>query len=185
MFKEKRIEWWDGHHIIKKQGDSEENPLKTIPGWKTFQTNKDVLEIGPGEGRQYDILSKLAKSYAVAGISNIVLEKYKDKTDIYLIEDYAVYFQREFDVINAFYVFHHVLEEELEDFVYFLKRHLRDGGHLCCNIPTTGQDKPDGRNTTKYVVEEFKAFMIDYCFEVVSEKENKANNYVMVLKKLL
>ena len=69
---EKRINFWDDNHLAYQQGDSIKVPFdKHIH----LFDNKKVLEIGPGEGRQYEVVCDIVKEYAIADISQKVLNR--------------------------------------------------------------------------------------------------------------
>lgn len=117
--------------------------------WLEYFNGKRVLEIGPGGGRQIEIVKPLAKSYAIADISLDVL-KLHNGMDKYLIEDYGSPLKSlsklkkstaKFDVIHFWYVLHHVLEEERDSFFKFLFKLLNKAGLIIFNTPIN--DFPD------------------------------------------
>jgi cyclopropane fatty-acyl-phospholipid synthase-like methyltransferase len=110
---------------------------------------KDVLEIGPGEGRQYHRVCTRATTYWIADISKAVTERYHYA---YLIEDYSDDMGLRFDLIHFWFVLHHVLKEELDDFIGFVNRHIRPHGKILFNHPLRGSAAPDGMNTTQHVL---------------------------------
>ena len=148
-------------------------------------TNESVvLEIGPGDGRQMCILATMANTYSIADISEAVVKKHKDKVaQSFFINTWNDDFDASFDTICLWYVFHHVLNNELETFVSFLSRHLKDGGSLVFNVPTIGQEKPDATNTTPYDVLKFKDQMLQLGFDTKDESDQQYNNYVFNMVK--
>lgn len=180
---EHRRNFWDKHHTVKFQGGSNPFPIGVVPGWKQYIRDKSILEIGPGEGRQTDTLLPFAKNYAIADISAKALAHF-DIKDKYLIKSYNDNFNKKFDVIVLFYVFHHVLNEELEYFLKFLIRHLKPKGYICFNIPedTHYNDNADGTTTSKYIYNEFKILLKKYKLNIIEEKNQEANNYLFIVQ---
>lgn len=103
---------------------------------------KDVLEIGPGRGRQYVRLKDVVRSYAICDISPCALQEpvFTDLAYCYLLSDYEEVFGQ-FDVVHFWYVLHHIRTEELGDFFAFVARNLCDDGLAIFNSPQTGNDK--------------------------------------------
>lgn len=182
MINQNRIDFWDKHHVTYFQGGSTPLPIASIPMWQDLIKNKAVLEIGPGDGRQTNQLYTLAKEYSVADISKLVLENF-DFDNKYLISDYGINFNKQFDIILLFYVFHHVLPEELEKFIYFLTIHTKITGKLCFNIPTCYDVDADGTTTTKYNVGEFKLLLKNNRLEILEEINESVDNYLFLVKK--
>jgi len=84
--------------------------------------DQDVLEIGPGTGRQTFTMNAMARTFSIADISNSVLNLFP-MFDSYLISDYECDLGHRFDVVAAFYVMHHVCVNELVAFLGFMARH--------------------------------------------------------------
>ena len=116
--------------------------------------HKDVLEIGPGRGRQYAVLKGMAKSYSVCDISPAALAEpvFSGVADKYLLSDYADDFTARFDVVHFWYVLHHVVALEMCDFFAFVARHLHTGGTALFNSAQSGNAPDwytgDGMGTT-------------------------------------
>ena len=179
-----RRTFWDQGHVIQRQGDSDPFPFLHVKDWYDSFVRKDVLEIGPGDGRQMFILATMANTYSIADISEAVVKKHKDKVaQSFFIKTWNDDFDTSFDTICLWYVFHHVLNNELETFVSFLSRHLKDGGSLVFNVPTIGQEKPDATNTTPYDVLKFKDQMLQLGFDTKDESDQQYNNYVFNMVK--
>lgn len=182
-----RVEWWDERHVIKFQGDSKSFPLEEVANFSEYYSGLDVLEIGPGEGRQLHTLHPLAKTYSIADISEVVVKRFEGLVDnVYHIRDYETDLDRKFDNISLWYVFHHVLPEELDSFLCFIDRHLMIGGYLCCNLPVNhGSKNASGCNTTIYDLDETVDRMIKIGLQArYRSSVRSGNNYVMILEKV-
>ncbi len=146
--------------------------------------DKQVLEIGPGAGREFLALSQLAKSYAVADISKEVLEKpVYENVPKFVIESYEDDVSSRFDVITFWYVIHHVKLDETESFLRFVHRHLVVGGHVYFNtVDDTHPDAQanDGIGTTAHPVENILKMLVDIGF-VVKDVEHQDYSSVCVL----
>lgn len=182
MIDQYRIDFWNKHHITAFQGSSTPLPIASIPLWQDLIKNKSVLEIGPGDGRQTRQLYPLAKEYSVADISKLVLENFNFDNK-YLISNYNINFNTQFDIVLLFYVFHHVLPKELEKFIYFLTVHTKIKGKLCFNIPTCYGESAEGTNTTKYNLEEFKVLLKNNHLEILEEINESIDNYLFLVQK--
>lgn len=144
-----RAPYADRHDLT----DSIPYPFEDV-GIQSIFDGKDVLEMGPGRGRQYERLSDRTKSYCVADLSPVGLsEKVFANTDErYVLEDWKATLSRSFDVIHFWYVLHHVPLAEMQDFFSFVGTNLRQGGLVAFNCPTeenvTGKPEGDGFSTT-------------------------------------
>jgi len=107
--------------------------------------DKDVLEIGPGEGRQMKKIEKY-KTYTVADISPAVIERHGG----YLMKNYNDDMKKTFDIIHFWFVVHHVRRKEVKEFFAFVNRHLREDGMVMFNYPVNWGKKDDGMSTTKH-----------------------------------
>jgi len=135
---EHRRSFWKDHHVERCQGDSVPRPYEAVPGYTDFFEGRRVLEIGPGEGRQYSHLRDLASAYHVADIVGEVLElpQFERADGRHLIDRYDTRDLGErFDTITFWYVLHHVRLDEAGGFFGFLARHLAPGGALLFNAP--------------------------------------------------
>lgn len=152
---ERRRKYWDDKrnrapHDFHDLTDSDPYPFAKVE--RMFR-GKDVLEIGPGRGRQYERLKGIVKSYSIADISSDALcEPVFDQVQgRFLIEDYGEPFGR-FDVVHFWYVLHHVKIAELEPFFSFVASLLRDDGAVFFNSPHEFRDgkwyRNDGLGTT-------------------------------------
>lgn len=125
----RRIDFWaeDGR---AKYGDCD--PFAMLP----LVRGKDVLEIGPGEGRQRKLLAPVAGSYTACDICV--------RKDTWLMKHgYATDFGHLYDLVFFWCVLHHVLADERLGFAWFVLRHLKPGGFLWFNAPEKG-DTDDG-----------------------------------------
>ena len=151
---QERSKFWDDNHLARQQSDSLATPFDEL-----LFVDKDVLEIGPGEGRQFDIVAPKVKSYCIADISPMVFEhkKYDVCRHKFLIKDYDDRFNVRFDAIHFWYVLHHVKKDELGAFVEFLYAHLLPGGFVLFNTPELDSARSDyggdGIQTTWFDIE--------------------------------
>ena len=182
---QKRSEFWSEKHTIPFQGNSKEFPLSVVPNYQQYVENKIVMEIGPGEGRQLDKIKPLTSSYVIADISQSVLDKHSSIPG-FLITNYSEDFGIRVDTIVLFYVFHHVMVEEVDSFILFLKRHLNSDGHLCFNIPTNHSGDGDGITTTNYNPKDFIQKLLDNNLDVLYNESldqvKNTNNFMIVAK---
>jgi 2-polyprenyl-3-methyl-5-hydroxy-6-metoxy-1,4-benzoquinol methylase len=147
---QERAEFWDVHHRAACQGGM---PV-LVDRHLDRLCDKDVLEIGPGEGRQFNLAFPVARSYAVADISRKALSQPLFlKASRYLLASWKDRLGSRWDVIHAWYVVHHLLPEERPEFFDFLRAHLRRDGAAFFNVPVPeninpGEVKADGMRTT-------------------------------------
>ena len=133
---EERLEHWSTGWTARNQGDSDPAPF--IDYVKYF-VDADVLEIGPGEGRAYEVVRRIVKSYSIADISEEVLKApVWNGIDKQLLRGYNVHFAVDFDVVHFWYVLHHIPRCELYDFLEWVRCQLRRGGMLMFNTPYLG-----------------------------------------------
>lgn len=186
-----RVGFWSEADICRTQGKSISNPFKSHI--EIFEL-KDVLELGPGWGRQFEQLGPLASTYCVADICQKVLDRevYKD-IDRVLIEDYQQDLNTKFDVITFWYVIHHLLSSELDDFFDFLNRHLYTGGSVFFNCPNDEFEKEidssedingDGIKTTPHGLKKIKNMLQKYQFKISYHKDIALNCYVLLAEKI-
>ena len=154
-----RAAFWDDNHLARQQSDSLATPFDGL-----LFMDKDVLEIGPGEGRQFDIVAGRAKSYSIADISLKVFDhsKYDMCKHKLLIKSYDDRFDVKFNLIHFWYVLHHVKMEELAAFVEFLYAHLVPGGFVLFNTPELLSERSDyagdGIQTTWIDIDDVRIF---------------------------
>ena len=160
MIKKERIDWWDTRHKIDYQGQTRTNYLDNN---LDLFIGKKVLEIGPGEGRQYNKVSKISADYYVMDISQKVLDNYpQDKT--ILINSYTP-IEQTFDIVHFWYVIHHVIPEELEEFLNFVVS--MSSGLIMFNAPygeaykNKGADhcKDDGMATSIHSLDKIESLL--------------------------
>jgi len=154
---EKRKRFWDkresrGPKVEHDLSDSLPYPFE--PAIQTIFDGKNVLEIGPGNGRQYERLRHRVKSYCVADISASALsEPVFDTADgRFLLETWERPVGRMFNVIHFWYVLHHIRLGEMRAFFAFVNKNLVNGGLVAFNNPepinVQGQREGDGQGTT-------------------------------------
>jgi 2-polyprenyl-3-methyl-5-hydroxy-6-metoxy-1,4-benzoquinol methylase len=184
---EARARFWGG---MKPENFSGASLAFPFSGHENLFEGKNVLEIGPGEGRQFKKLSELAARYSVADISREVLDKeIYDEVPRYLITSYEAKLPKgKFDVVHFWYVIHHVKPSELEQFVRFVSNHVKVGGHVLFNTLSLEHMQAqelggDGKMTSPHppekVVEAFekhfkithKEFLSRDCILIVATKE--------------
>ena len=185
MISDNRVDFWTKQHAKRKpRHNTIAHPFEHH--MDVFE-DKKVLEIGPGEGRQLEKILPVAKSYAVADICEELLEYelYKD-LDRFLITNYHGQLGEQFDVITFWYVIHHVLVEELEDFLSFLKRNLVSNGILYFNMPNKianpNQIANDGIKTTDHSVENVKNLLKKLSFKITLEEKKYENCHCVMAK---
>jgi SAM-dependent methyltransferase len=179
-----RKAYWNDNYTPRQQGDSIACPFKS---YIELFIDKDVLELGPGGGRQTNIVIWRAKSYAIADIAKRVLSEqaFKNVPDKFLITDYKQKLGKTFDVIHFWYVIHHMLLSELPQFCEFLFHHLRLGGLLLFNIPYLGCDPivygEDGMHTSAITVEQIECIFSPRFELVVNDQEIQTSSTAGVL----
>ena len=183
-----RLEHWSTGWTVKNQGDSPPTPFYM---YMDYFDDKDVLEIGPGGGRQYNAVKHLTKSYAIADISSEALACFAfDAIDHkYLLSNYSDKLHRKFDLIHFWYVLHHIPSYEFFEFVVFLVNHLNDNGIVMFNTPYLGFDKGaygnDGVLTTGYRLDEiFRIFdSFFFCIILDGSMYGSSNGHVYIGRK--
>lgn len=161
---DERISFWNEKHVVEFQGASPSH--KFLEDYLCIFENKRVMEIGPGEGRQFLYLKEniFPSKYAVMDISPKVLENefYRD-LEKYQISSYKNDFGSVYDIIHFWYVIHHILFEEIPDFKDFLLRHLSKDGDLIFNVPYNlgeGSLGDDGKKTSSFKWQDIKHFFM-------------------------
>lgn len=117
--------------------------------------DKDILEIGPGSGRQFTVFKKHANSYELADISEQVLDNEIYKSyDKNVITTWSDRFGAKYDIITFWFVIHHITHDEIGAMIKFCHRHLRSEGLLIFNSPmkirSSKMYKEDGIRTTPW-----------------------------------
>lgn len=130
-----RSGFWSTHYKKKYQGGAPFNLL--LDNIHLF-IYKDVLEIGPGEGRQFEKVKDVCMTYSVADISEIVLSQdmYKNLKK-YLITSYDMDIKEKFDVVHFWYVVNHILPEELYIFFKYICGLVKESGVVMFNYQDT------------------------------------------------
>ena len=184
MINQERREYWSGNYLAYQQGDSLAIPCEQK---KEYFINKHVLEIGPGEGRQFDFVFPFVKSVSIADISETVLnqKKYANVKDRFLINSYDDDFGKTFDVIHFWYVLHHVKFDELESFFNFLFRHINKNGTILFNTPVLEYPDPayedNGILTTKHDIESVgNALSKHFVWQADRSEYRNSNGYIII-----
>jgi hypothetical protein len=184
---EARIKTWDEKHTIPLQGTSNPEPFRLTPNWTNLYNKLVVLEIGPGEGRQTNVLKPYSSEYYIADISLEVVKKH-NVTGSFLLDGWDNKLDVVFETICFWYLIHHVKLDEKDDFFNFILRHLVEGGNLHFNYPEGvlhSRGTGDGIGTTSWSKE-----IIQECLEKhgfifgPTYKGNHPNNNVISGTKL-
>ena len=183
MIKVERQKYWGKNYLAYCQGDSIPVPFER---YLDLFKGKNVLEVGPGEGRQFDAVIDLVSTCSVADISATVLanERY-EKCYRFLIQDYKTWFGTKYDLIHFWYVLHHVAFDEVNDFFHFLSNHLKEDGCILFNTPMLSGHpdsfKDDGMQTTPFLIGDILA-ALQWDFEVITKDvTNQTNSNGMVI----
>ena len=146
---------------------------------------RDVLEIGPGNGRHTQDIKKQCKGYDVADIDQKIVSDFADRADNgHLITDYASAVGK-YDAILAWFVMHHITSGELGDFLAFLKINLRPGGEIVINTPCDYRIyqgdaiKDDGMHTTERELADVIEALRDVGFDVTDEMAQSGDSYII------
>lgn len=155
---DKRAEFWSDMKRLDYKDRWINNDMWNLLRHGLIFEGQDVLEIGPGIGRQYEVFRPFARSYAVADISDSVLSLYKNKsTERIKIGNWSGKYKDGFDIIHFWFVIHHILKSEAGDFLRFVMMNLRKDGMIIFNAPT-GENatrfKEDGMKTTPWEKDE-------------------------------
>jgi cyclopropane fatty-acyl-phospholipid synthase-like methyltransferase len=181
-----RAKFWSDHYFAETHGKSMKNPFELTPGWNKLYYDRKVLEIGPGEGRQSDILMAYTNHYCIADISHEVLkqDKFKDCIKTYLISEWDGNLEEEYDTICFWYVLHHIKVSEGAMFFEFLKRFLSISGTLHFNYPATiiggsSSKNGDGFKTSGWTSELVHDCLEFYGFGYTEVVDEPSNNRVI------
>ena len=143
--------WKDSLAPYQDRHDLADSIPYPYAGLEHLFDGKDVLEIGPGRGRQYVNLRKRVDTYSLCDIVHLDKVMYGEDQK-YWITDYDIELSADFDVIHFWYVIHHIKLDELPKFFKFLWKHLRLGGIILFNTPWLGNERKwyvgDGIGTT-------------------------------------
>lgn len=154
----KRRTYWETYHTERWQGPSLPNPYADTENFAALYRQKNVLELGPGDGRQFKELSPLAATYSIADIVPAVLHKsLYDQVPKFVIQGWDDTLPGHFDTICFWYVFHHITKAEVSAFLAFLVRHLVPDGCLHFNLPGAVPNScpgGDGVMTTDWTLDE-------------------------------
>ena len=179
-----RLDHWSTGYSTYNQGDSLAHPFLNYMQYFTG----DILEIGPGDGRQAKAIMPKASSYSVADIVKEILELpiFKDCKANLLIRDWAQDYGIRFDTIHFWYLLHHIPRKELQAFVNFLYTHTKEKGKVIFNTPHLDYDKgnycDNGVLTTPYKIGEV-VYAFDYkffCLHVDGTQNKNSNGHIYV-----
>jgi SAM-dependent methyltransferase len=180
---EDRINWWNSHYTIKFQGNSDPVPFMNIKNYHQYFENKNVLELGPGEGRQFQMLKPFTSKYSIADISPKVLGlPIYDCLDKRVINGYHLNFPEKFDTIHCWYVIHHITKEELFKVFLMVKTMLKPTGNFLFNFSIKGIENGDGIKTTLYSTMDIVRVSELYEFSLMEYYFKEKNNVIVNLK---
>ena len=188
---EERAEFWSTHYFARTHGKSMVNPYELTPGWNKLYTNNKVLEVGPGEGRQSDILMAFTRDYSVADIAQSVLDqdRYKDCNYRYLITDWEQTLEEEYETICFWYLVHHIKITECVMFFEFLKRALTVDGTLHFNYPYAVIGSSDNRIGDGIKTSKWSSEILHDCLEFLgfkyTEVEDVIRNQIVVVASIV
>lgn len=193
MISADRIEHWNNssnrapraeHDLI----DSLPYPFESV---MDMFVGKDVLEIGPGRGRQYEKVARLANSYSICDISPAALEEpIFDKVNAkYILRSYSDEFAARFDVVHFWYVLHHIIPKEIEEFFSFVARHTVQDGVVMFNTPQSinsiGWYTNDGLGTSLIARSTIMAAYKPYFYTISTQYQNeRSSEYLFVIGKI-
>lgn len=170
----KRVRYWSDKTRLNGFGEKWYNQeiLVALDNLEIFK-DKDVLEIGPGIGRQYKIFHGFSGRYELADISPKVLEmEVYNKIYCNQIYRWIDNFGIQYDIITFWFVLHHITHKEIKPFIRFLKRHLRKGGIVIFNSPLIldkeKHHKEDGMHTTPWKSGEIYSYFKKQRFKIVA-----------------
>ncbi len=152
----RRISFWSSETRLNNFDSNWISPkiIEVMDDLKIFQ-GKNVLEIGPGVGRQFTLFKDLAKSYDLADISSDVLSHprfLQNKRKV--LTSWSDRLKVKYDIITFWFVIHHVRKDEIGAMIKFLHRHLRQDGLVIFNSPLYNRngrkDRSDGIHTTRW-----------------------------------
>ena len=184
-----RLKFWNKVGPVSRVGKGDEDfPYKAYDEWESFFKDKNVLEIGPGAGKQLNEVASLATEYSVADVADLVLKLYPEKKNrkSYKIDfDFSNSIRKKYDTIVAWYVVHHVLREEIDGFIDFLSSTLKKDGVAVFNIPdrdhgNTAADN-DGTKTTDWQKLEIEDLLVARGF-TVDRKRQSAGSVVLLVR---
>jgi hypothetical protein len=146
---QRRVHWSDPVNRYHNLTDSLPYPFEIV--FDLFHGCR-VLEIGPGQGRQYLRLAPVVESYDVCDIAPTVMDEPELATiPRYVIDSYDTVLG-EYDVVHFWYVLHHIPKEERAAFFGFVNRNLKLGGRVIFNTPIITHEpdwyKEDGIGTS-------------------------------------
>ena len=192
---DERSEFWGNNDPNKLRSldinSKDETITYFIENNLNYFRNKRVLEIGPGKGRQTQYTFPLSKNYALADISKDVLDRevFENIREKYILDDYEFNkkYVKKFDVVLFWYVVHHVLQEELDDFFKFVKNSLKKRGKIVFNYPS--DDLPDrtyrndGMKTTRFDEDEVIESVENNGFKIIKNERVGPHYCVVAYKK--
>lgn len=177
-----RLEFWNERHKIKYQG----NTIVDEEIIKRYAKESSVLEIGPGEGRQFKIAYPLSKQYTIIDISSKVIENpIYSKVHKILIENFNLQINKTFDFIHFWYLLHHIMKEEDSLFFSFITKHCNKDTIVAFNFSEDLNKKfvqNNGIKTTNRSKEYVNSLLKKNNFSIIESKKVYKNNVIRVCK---
>lgn len=190
MIDEFRRRHWDDprSRAPRDEHDLTDSLPYPFAGLEHLFDGKDVLEVGPGRGRQYEYLYNRAHTYSVCDISPVALQEpiFYSAASRLLLTSYEDDFGVQFDVVHFWYVLHHIKADELASFFAFIARHTKDIAIF--NTPQTGNAREwyrgDGIGTT-WIDEGTVATATAPYFDIVrvEQQDRLSSGYLFEVKK--
>jgi SAM-dependent methyltransferase len=181
---DKRAEFWQKHYT--RLGAPAPTPFldENIESFR----DKRVLEIGPGEGRQFLRVQPITKSYAVADISEPILQFpiYQDVEKMKM-KNHKLDFKSKFDIIHFWYLIHHVMIAELPEFFRMLYDNLKCNGTVFFNYPRIEKYKNsdlgnDGTKTSPITTKDIEMCSNPY-FIISEHLEDTEMSFMVTMKR--
>jgi ubiquinone/menaquinone biosynthesis C-methylase UbiE len=140
--------------------------------------DKDILEIGFGDGYGADFLANYAKSVKAADIleKNVLLarNKYKRENLEFKKTDslYSEFPDNTFDVVVSFQVIEHIPEADIIEYLKAIKRVLKNGGRAFISTLNLDKNRKPGRPYVKnpFHIKEFTYKEFDLSIKEVFDR---------------
>lgn len=184
-----RVDFWSDQSRLNRFDDKWINAeiITALDHLEIFNC-KDVLEIGPGIGRQFTMFKEYTNSYELADISSKVLDN-----DIYklhycnVIKTWSDRLKVKYDIITFWFVIHHVTYDEIGAMIKFCYRHLRPKGLVIFNSPIKNQSrkmyKANGMRTTPWADQEVITHFKRGRFKVIEGPIECKNDELYIIQK--
>lgn len=163
---------------------------------KDYATNRDLLDVGCGEGYGSFFLSGFALKAVGIDYDKAIIEYaknkyYRDNLTFYAMDvSELVSFNQRFDVVSTFQVIEHILDTG--SFLENIRNLLKDGGLCICSTPNRLDASPYGEiplnkfHVKEYLFHEFEGLLKTYFskVEMFGLKRGRKLNFYRRLKKI-